>query len=299
MGSALGRAQYKQKKMMRSQLVTLAALLSLAGCKPQYGAVQPGHVKPASLTGSVRCHTEYTTLWDTEYKETETEVCTTEYEKVCQTETQRLCRATTRQECSTEYEEECRTEYRTVCVQQQRTEYEPYTETECSTEYKEDCEYQWEGQGNDKVWAPIPGTCKNNPYQTCKDVAKTKAVQVEYPVCRDVPEQKCQTVPRQKCVTVPDQVCTNQPLQKCKDVPRQSCNNIHKKVPVRVSKRVPRRVCEDAPSNIVPATPISPVAPFSPEAEDFDVVSTDNSGPEIVDVRHKTGGSGDAVVFVV
>jgi len=279
------------------QFLTCATILSLSVGAPQYGGVQPSPpVKTAPLTGSVQCRTEYTTLWDTEYKETETEVCTTEYEKVCQTETQRLCRATTRQECSTEYEEECRTEYRNVCVQQQRTEYEPYTETECSTEYKEDCEYQWEGQGNDKVWAPIPGTCKNNPYQTCKDVAKTKAVQVEYPVCQDVPEQKCQTVPRQKCVTVPDQVCTNQPLQKCKDVPRQSCNNIHKKVPVRVSKRVPRKVCEDAPSNIAPATPVSPI---SPEVEDFDVVSTDNSGPEIVDVRHKTGGSGDAVVFKV
>merc|ERR1712061_800795 len=111
---------------MKSQLVTVAALLSLAGCKPQYGAVQPDQVKPASLTGSVRCRTEYTTLWDTEYKETETEVCTTEYEKVCRTETQRLCQPTTRQECNTVYEKQCNTVYKTVCVEQYKTEYEPY-----------------------------------------------------------------------------------------------------------------------------------------------------------------------------
>merc|ERR1712152_55500 len=118
------------------------------------------------------------------------------------TETQRLCKPTTRQECHTEYE--------------------PYTETECSTEYKEDCEYQWEGHGNDKVWAPIPGTCKTNPYETCKDVSKTKERQVAYPVCHDVPEEICIDVPRQECVEVPDQVCTNQPLKKCQDVPRQA-----------------------------------------------------------------------------
>merc|ERR1712179_481251 len=199
------------------QFLTCATILSLSVGAPQYGGVQPSPpVKTAPLTGSVQCRTEYTTLWDTEYKETETEVCTTEYKK--------------------------------VCVEQYKTEYEPYTETECVTEYKEDCEYQWEGHGHDKVWAPIAGTCKTNPYKTCKDVAKTKERQVAYPVCNDVPEQRSVSVPRQECVTVPDQVCTNQPLQKCQDVPRQACQAIHKKVPVRVSRQVPKKVCQDGQS---------------------------------------------------
>ena len=43
-------------------------------------------------------------------------------------------------------------EYKTVL--------EPYTETECVTTYKEDCEYHWEIVGKEKVWAPIPGSCK-------------------------------------------------------------------------------------------------------------------------------------------
>merc|ERR1739846_231145 len=219
----------KHKKCKESnkmlQFLTCATILSLAVGAPQYGGVQPSlPVKTAPLTGSVQCRTEYTTLWDTEYKETETEVRTTEYEKVCNTV------------------------YKNVCVEQYKTEYEPYTETECVTEYKEDCEYQWEGHGHDKVWAPIAGTCKTNPYETCKDVAKTKERQVAYPVCNDVPEQKCVSVPRQECVTVPDQVCTNQPLQKCQDVPRQACQAIHKKVPVRVSRQVPKKVCQDGQS---------------------------------------------------
>merc|ERR1712152_82480 len=92
-----------------------------------------------------------------------------------------------------------------------KTEYEPYTETECSTEYKEHCEHRWEGDGNNKVWVPIPGTCKTNPHDQCRDVTKQKARQVAYPVCRDVPEQQCADVPRQACRQVPDQVSSNQP----------------------------------------------------------------------------------------
>merc|ERR1712060_561736 len=239
MGEGLKRSKkYKETNKML-QFLTCATILSLSVGAPQYGGVQPSPpVKTAPLTGSVQCRTEYTTLWDTEYKETETEVCTTEYEKVCRTETQRLCQPTTRQECNTVYEKQCNTVYKAVCVEQFKTEYEPYTETECSTEYKEDCEYQWEGHGHDKVWAPIAGTCKKNPYESCKDVAKSKAVQVGYPVCHDVPEQKC--------VAVPHQVCTNQPLQKCQDVPRQNCQTQHKKVPIRVSRQVPKKVCDTA-----------------------------------------------------
>merc|ERR1739846_25739 len=203
----------KQTKML-SSLLTTAAVCSLSLGAPQYGGVQPSHPVPLAHT-TVQCRTEYGTVWDTQYKETETQVCTTEYEKVCHTETQRLCQPTTRQECSTVYEKACETVYKSVCVEQYKTEYEPYTETECSSQYKEDCEYQWEGHGNNKVWAPIAGTCKNNPYETCKDVTKTKERQVAYPVCNDVPQQKCVDVPRQVCVAVPDQVCTNQPLQKC------------------------------------------------------------------------------------
>merc|ERR1712123_252384 len=232
------------RTMMILTILPVTLLSSLALGAPQYGGVRPSNpVKTAPLTGSVQCRTEYATLWDTEYKETETQVCTTEYEKVCRTETQRLCQPTTRQVCSTVYEN------------QYQTEYEPYTETECSTQYKDDCEYQWEGYGNDKVWAPIAGTCKKNPYETCQDVSKTKERQVAYPVCNEVPEQKCVSVPRQECVSVPDQICTNQPLQKCQDVPRQNCQAVHKKVPVRISRKVPKKVCQDGHQGVASAVP--------------------------------------------
>jgi len=193
---------------------------------------------------SVSCRTEYSVVWDTQYQEKETQECVTNYEKVCHTVNERLCKATTRQECHTIYEKSCSTVYKSVCVEQYRTEYEPYTETECTTEYKEDCEFQWEGYGNNKVWAKIPGTCKQNPYDKCQDVTKTKEKQVAYPVCNDVPEQKCVDVPRQHCVEVPDQVCTNQALQQCENVPRQQCTTKHKKVPVRISKNIPKKVCD-------------------------------------------------------
>merc|ERR1712061_224828 len=158
----MGRAREAAEMSLRSVIAPL--LLSLASGAPYSpnGAVEAP--QPARLnTGSVECRTEYTTVWDTQYQEKETQQCVTNYEKVCQTVTERLCKATTRQECQTVYEKSCNTVYKSVCVDQYKTEYEPYTETESSTEYKEDCQYQWEGHGNNKVWAPIPGTCKQNP----------------------------------------------------------------------------------------------------------------------------------------
>merc|ERR1719206_292034 len=124
--------------MLQSLVYTTIISLSLGA--PQYGGVQPSPpVKTAPLTGSVKCRTEYATLWDTEYKETETVVCTTEYEKVCRTETQRLCQPTTRQVCTTEYEKVCRTETQRLCQPTTRQECNTVNEKQCSTVYKNVC----------------------------------------------------------------------------------------------------------------------------------------------------------------
>merc|ERR1712013_623302 len=129
------------------------SLLCVAQGAPQYGggASQPARrPAPAQSSPQVSCRTEYAEVWDTEYVETETQECRTVRVKQCVPKQ--------RQECNTVH----KTEYEEVCSQQYRDETEYYTETECSTDYKQDCEYQWEGTGNNKVWAPIQGTCKNN-----------------------------------------------------------------------------------------------------------------------------------------
>merc|ERR1711902_131672 len=149
---------------------------------------------------------------------------------------------------------ECNTIYKNVCVQKFRTELEPYTESECTTEYKQDCQFEWRGHGNDKVWAPIEGTCQNVPYDECRDVQKTHAKQVAYQECNDVPEQKCVSVPKQVCVTVPDQVCTNEPLTECQDVPRQACHSEHKRFPTRLCLR--SSLQETSKSSRMPPTTI-------------------------------------------
>merc|ERR1711997_631086 len=250
----------RDSKMILSLVssVLVASMVQAAPGASSYG----GPAKQIASPPSIQCRTEYVTLWDTEYQEKEEQICETVYEKQCSTRTQRLCQPTTRQECHTEYEQQCSTIYKNVCVQKFRTEYEPYTESECTTEYKQDCQYEWRGHGNDKVWAPIEGTCQNVPYDECKEVAKTHAKQVAYQECNDVPEQKCVSVPRQVCITVPDQVCTNEPLTECQDVPRQSCHSEHKRFPVRVSRQAPKKVCDEvhaplaaAPQAVHQATP--------------------------------------------
>merc|ERR1712004_637256 len=147
-------ASKEDRHKMILPVVSSLLLASMAFGAPgaNYGAA--AQVSPAKQISSpsIQCRTEYVTLWDTEYQEREEQVCETVYEKQCETRTQRLCQPTTRQECTTNYVKECTTIYKNVCVQKFRTEYE------------QDCQYEWRGHGNDKVWAPIEGTCQNVPY---------------------------------------------------------------------------------------------------------------------------------------
>ena len=138
---------------------------------------------------SVHCSLEYSTTWVTDYKELETEECETEYSSLCVTETNVVCVDSVVTQCDTVVTNKCHTEYHTVCTEAFRPELEPFIETECEVKYKEECDFRWEGEGNEKVWVPIPGTCKQEPFEDCVDVAKTKERQIAYPVCQDVPNQ--------------------------------------------------------------------------------------------------------------
>ena len=63
---------------------------------------------------------------------------------------------------------------------------------------------------------PIPGTCKEEPYEDCVDLAKTKERTIAYPVCEDVPSQVCVEVPEQRCRDIPDKKCAQKPYEVCK-----------------------------------------------------------------------------------
>merc|ERR1712184_98593 len=203
----------------------------------------------------VHCRTEYITVWETEYEERETKDCVTKWVPECYMVFEKQCKP--------KYKEVCDTVYKKVCEEHHKTEYEPYTETECNTEYKEDCEYHWVGEGYDKRWVAIPGTCKTNPHHKCRDVTKHKERQVPYEKCHDVPEEHCTDVPHHVCHQVTKQYCTNEPQEKCTKKPKEECNYLHKKVPIRVSKKIPKKVCNDGYTPVVknqaPATNEAPV----------------------------------------
>merc|ERR1711936_678441 len=272
-------------KMRLSLVVSSVLVASMVQAAPgasSYG----GPAKQIASPPSIQCRTEYVTLWDTEYQEREEQVCKTVYEKQCETRTQRLCQPTTRQECTTEYANECSTIYKNVCAQKYRTEYEPYTESECTTEYKQDCQFEWRGYGNDKVWAPIEGTCQNVPYDECKEV----------------PEQKCVSVPRQVCVTVPDQVYTSEPLTECQDVPRQQCHSEHKRFPIRVSRQEPKKVCDETPVHAPLAVPVHHQQPSVQDLLSYGVPAVPaQAAPEIILARDKqklqNAANDDRIVF--
>ena len=66
-----------------------------AAAPSPYGTVQAP--APARQTAGVQCRTEYTTVWDTEYVERETQECVTKYVPECKTVFERQCQPTTRQ----------------------------------------------------------------------------------------------------------------------------------------------------------------------------------------------------------
>merc|ERR1712226_1623525 len=166
------RVRYEMILSLVSSVLFASVALGAPGASNYGAAAVVGPAKQIASSPSIQCGTEYVTLWDTEYQEKEEQVCVTKYEKECTQRVQRLCQPTTRQECHTEYEKQCNTIYKNVCVQKFSTEYEPYTESECTTEYKQDCQFEWRGHGNDKVWAPIEGTCQNVPYRRVQGCAK-------------------------------------------------------------------------------------------------------------------------------
>jgi len=297
------RVRHKMILSLVSSMLLASLALGAPGASNYGGATVVGPAKQIA-SPSIQCRTEYVTLWDTEYQEKEEQICETVYEKQCTQRIQRLCQPTTRQECHTEYEQQCNTIYKNVCVQKYRTEYEPYTESECTTEYKQDCQFEWRGHGNDKVWAPIEGTCQNVPYDECKEVAKTHAKQVAYQECNDVPEQKCVSVPKQVCITVPDQVCTNEPLTECNDVPRQACHSEHKRFPVRVSRQEPKKVCDEGSVHapLAAAAPVHQAAPSVQDLLNYGVPAVPTQAvPEIILARDKqklqNAANDDRIVF--
>merc|ERR1712061_163224 len=251
MGHYSSTALSKHTNNSRNKMNTLLLVVACIGTvlpAPQYGNIGGGSAPQPQRTPSsgstIRCRTEQTTIWDTNYVETQENVCNTEYVRQCHTLHRQKCYPTTREVCQTVNEQQCTTNYKEECHDEFRTEYDTYTETECNTSYKEDCQYHWEGAGNDKKWVPDRSTCKNNPYDHCEDVQKQQERQVPSPVCNQVPVKNCVNVPVTNCQQVPDQECRNEPYQKCDQVPQESCKVEHKKTPHRVSRTVPKKVCD-------------------------------------------------------
>merc|ERR1719312_223620 len=190
------------------------------------------------------CRIFYETLWETSYNDMNTQECTKHYKKECKIDDKEVCINTYKTVCEKVVEEKCLTSYKQECRQEHRKEYEHYTETECTTLEQEHCDHRWEGEGNEKVWVVIPGSCVSNPYDVCKDIPKTKELLIPVPICENVPVEQCVDVPRDKCREVPDIICKTKPFETCESVPMKECKEDIRKVPVRFSRKVLRHVCD-------------------------------------------------------
>merc|ERR1712209_2465 len=109
----------------------------------------------------------------------------------------------------------------------------PHKEEKCTWEKHTECQDEWQNTESGKIWAEIPGTCKFEDEEECKDVAKTRVKEVTEKICTDVPKKKCKEVEVDLCTTIKTQKCE----QECKTKPKKHCEKVHRKIPVKVSKK--------------------------------------------------------------
>ena len=82
-------------------------------------------------------------------------------------------------------------------------------------------------QGNNKIWADLPQTCKYLPKTNCVKVQKVRKVKEKVKNCVKTPFQECKDVPKKKWTLVEKQNCVNEPYQDCQDVTREDCKDQH------------------------------------------------------------------------
>lgn len=100
----------------------------------------------------------------------------------------------------------------------------------CTTIHIDDCQSRWEGQGDTRVWAIIPGSCVRRPQQRCEQPSLQ---------CRHLPSRRCRTVRRcrrQQCRKVPWTFCHKRPR-------KQNCRLIQRTLPKEVSRTVKIKNC--------------------------------------------------------
>merc|ERR1712061_172139 len=108
MGHYSSTALSKHTNNPRNKMNTLLLVVACIGAvlpAPQYGNIGGGSApqpqRTPSLGSTIRCRTEQTTIWDTNYVETQENVCNTEYVRQCQTLHRQKCYPTTREVCQT------------------------------------------------------------------------------------------------------------------------------------------------------------------------------------------------------
>jgi len=194
------------------------------------------------------CHTEYTTVWEeVETEEVNKVICETEFREECFTEVDEVCKNVTEKVCRMEDEMVCVDSITNKCGLEKVLKNETYSELECTNVYKNICEYEWIGEGKNRKWVPVEGSCVTKPFEECDNIEKVRENFVEEEVCRDIPIKDCKNIPKEVCVepSGDQQVCEEVPEEKCEIVPHEECQQITEKVPKKISKKVATIVCKE------------------------------------------------------
>merc|ERR1719233_240646 len=212
----------------------------------------------------MKCHTSYSTEYDTQQEEE----CDDDYKKECEITFQphaenvtvRVCMTPLVKDCNLSGPEVCRTEYISECW----TKNDPHIVTDdvpkCRTEYEEKCVEKQSGYVTEE-------DCKKWPREVCSIQKELKAKFNPVTKCEKVPQELCgpsgcgfvpgpeQCHDKTKTVVtdIPSEVCDLQPQRKCARVTKL----VPKLTPVEECVDVPKEVCQRTKGN--PRTVLKPV----------------------------------------
>jgi len=203
-----------------------------------------GGVLTAPLSETRSCSMEYVTIWDHVVQEQVNKVvCETEFKEICDTAIEEVCR--TEPVCVTEERMVCEDSVTTKCGLEKQLVNQTFVVKECKQVKKQICEYEWLGEGENKVWTPVEGSCVEKPFEECEDVTKFDEQIVEKEVCREIPIEDCQLETNEVCdIDATREVCEDQPIETCEILPHEECREITEKVPKTVSRKVAQLFCD-------------------------------------------------------
>jgi len=224
-----------------------------------------------------RCHTSYTTAYNTvqeeECEENFKKECFIEMVVIAFNETTEVCKKPLVKDCDIDGETVCRTEYESECWTKQIPHEVEDDVAECQTVHQEMCKDQTVGYTTTKV-------CEDWPHEECQITKKKVTKYTPMTGCEKVPRELCAPAGcgfkqgPEECHPITKTIVGEKPEETCTIEPQRTCKHVTKLVP----KLVATEECIDVPKEVCTRSKTNPKKVKKPVIKKWCYVPSDESG---------------------